>query len=186
MQRVNLPEFMTKVDEWCSSNDTITVWGIYEETQVNYGGDDCNIEYCREHNIPCYKSRDDGGCIVNGPGTINIADFRPSVEGWIFPLFLNDFTQYLKDKKLNAEYDGNDVLIDGYKVASGFGYNLSPEYKRQYTGLGFFFNTDEELIRHICTKPMVKKPKGLEQFGITTEECVEWMMNWFENFNKKA
>ena len=186
MIRVNLPEFCEHVNEYISSDETITPWGIYEQTEVNYGGDDCNVEYCEENNIPCYKSRDDGGCIVNFAGTINIADFRPSREGWVFPVFLNDFTEYLKSKGLNAEYDGNDVLIDGYKVASGFGYNLPPNYQRQYTGLGFFFNQDVELIRHICLKPMVKEPKGLEEYGITTEECAEWAENWFEEFNKKG
>ena len=185
MIRVTLPEFCDNLNDYITSKETITVWGIYDQTEVNYGNDDCNVEYCEEHTIHCYKSRNDGGCIVNFAGTINIADFRPSSEGWVYPQFCYDFSEYLKEKGLNATYDGNDVLIDGYKVASGFGYNLPPDFKRQYTGLGFFFNQDIELIRNICLKPMEKEPKGLEQYGITTEECAEWAADWFGKIGKE-
>lgn len=184
MERVNLPEFCDNLPRYIASDETITAWCIYEDTEVNYSGDDCDLEACKELGIPAYHSRDDGGCIVNFKGTINIADFRKAKE-WVFHAFCKDFAEWLKGKGLNAEYDTNDVLIDGYKVASGFGYNLAPDYQRQYTGLGMFFNSDPDIIRRICKKPMDKEPKGLEQYGITTDDCVEFMEAWFEKYDKE-
>lgn len=185
MIKVDMPEFCNNLKSYILSSENITVWGIFEQIEITYGRDDCNFEYCDTHNIPYYKDRDDGGCIVNFPGTINIANFRSSSEGWLYPCFCYEFSKYLKKKGLNAEYDGNDVLVDGYKVASGFGYNLPPDFKRQFTGLGIFFNTDADLVRKICKKPMVKEPKGLEQYGLTTEECVEWLKEFFNKYNKE-
>lgn len=186
MQRVSIQEFVMNLSAYKNAEDVVTVWGVYDQDTVTYGRDDCNEEYCEKHGIPYYKNREDGGCIVNFAGTINIADFRPSRDGWVYSEFLTDFSEYLKEKGLNAEYDGNDILVDGYKVASGFGYNLPPNYDRMFNAIGFFFNQDVELIRHICLKPMVKEPKGLEEYDITTEECAEWAEQWFDAFDKKG
>ena len=74
--------------------------------------------------------------------------------------------------------DNNDVLIDGYKVASGCDTNVDGW---AYMGYQISINQDIETIKHACNKPMVKVPKGLGEYGITTKEMVEFCKKYWNN-----
>jgi lipoate-protein ligase A len=84
---------------------------------------------------------------------------------------MHDFANYLvseyKQRGLNAFFDGNDILIDGYKIS---GLSATPYGALQYSTIHIGINTNLEDIKTICTKPMIKIPKGLSEYNITTEE----------------
>ena len=48
-------------------------------------------------------------------------------------------------------------------------------------GAGFIgINTNLDHIKAICRKPMKKVPKGLSEYGITTEEVEQWFLDFCE------
>lgn len=166
-------------------NQSYCVCVVHNETEVSYGKqNDVNFEYCEEHNIPCYDLKRDGGAIVYFNGNVSWADVRPNnTLDFVLPNvdFLKKFTQYLKEKGLNAVYENNDVLVDNYKVASGCAINILPNYQRTFSSAQVCLNCDVEVIRNICTKPMVKEPKGLSEYGITQQEVIDFIENYFTN-----
>lgn len=110
-------EEMLKSDK----NDAIII--VWDNTEAYYGEEgSCNISYCEEHNIP-YKQHKIkiGGCIVSSKGSVGI-NLKMIANGGkaILDQMTIDFSNYLIGKGLNSvRTDNNDILIDGYKVASG-------------------------------------------------------------------
>jgi hypothetical protein len=41
-----------------------------------------------------------------------------------------------------------------------------------------------ELIKDVCTKPMEKVPCGLGQYGITTQQVVDWLNEFWLYYKK--
>ncbi len=181
---------ITTLREWCEKLDSMLADGqdhlcftCAVQTEVGYSGraEDINLDYCTEHNIPVYNQNRKGGTIVCSPGNVGLGIIYTTEEyrEFLFVRLMREFADWLNDRGLSVEYTKNDILVDGYKVASGCGFNLPPDFKRTYEGAQISINQDVELIRNICTKPMVKIPKGLSEYGITTNEVYTWVDEWF-------
>lgn len=156
------------------------------KTVVSYGfEEDCNTEWCNEHDIPCYNILRSAGCCVCAVGSVNIADIRPHKGEFVEQKIISDFRNWLKSRGVESEIDHNDILIDGLKVASAGGYNLSPDYKWQYTGIQISVNQDYYVIAHACKKPSTKRPGALSDYGVTTLEVLKWCEKWFEEYDEK-
>lgn len=132
---------------------------------------------CDAMGYEVYEAQYCGGTIVGNKGDFVVIHFYRPENG-----FADRFTAYLvnwlKSKGLNATNERNDVLVDGYKVC---GMAVTRYGRIDYTACFIGVNTNLDHIRAICKKPMVKVPRGLSEFGITTEE-VETM---FLDFCKK-
>lgn len=171
--KTTLDETYKNLDKILSSKENITYIGTSENTQVSYGFDEqINIDYCNEHNIKAYQMRRDGGCIVLSKGNIGVLSLTSVDGGWIRENIITKIVEYLVSKGINAVKDNNDVLVDGYKVASGSEMRVETNMDMIYSSYEISINVDLEAIQNICTKPMVKIPKGLSEFGVTTEEMV--------------
>lgn len=168
----NLEEYLTEED--------VTLVCVYPTTHVNYGIDgDCDIEWCVQNGVPVHDLRRSGGCIVQAGGSIGLFDVRKTQSKWLDEEFLEDFRDYLIGRGLDATIDRNDIMVDGHKVASGSGMNLPPDFNRQFTCWQIAVYVDMYVIENACLKPMVKHPKGLNDYGITTEEVKQWCIDWF-------
>jgi hypothetical protein len=77
----------------------------------------------------------------------------------------------------SVRQDNNDILVDGFKVASGAEVSLPNGFR--YVAYQISINQDLETIKHACLKPMVKVPKALSEYGITTEEMVDFCKNYW-------
>lgn len=101
---------------------------VHPNTEIAYGGweDDLNLDWCKEHDIPVYNQNRNGGTIVCAEGNIEIGFVYDNTKYkvWVLTIFMRDLISYFANKDLQVSYDHNDILIDGYKVASGCGYNL--------------------------------------------------------------
>lgn len=181
LEKITIEQFYTNIDDFLVSSVSKTWYWIHSQTSVNYGyKNDCNIEWCKENNIPVYNAKRGAGCIVSAPGNISLVDIRPfDGHTWLAHNILKDFTDYLISLGLNAFYSHNDVMISGYKVASGVNTNLKPSYKMQYTGIQFSINQNYEVIEGACLKKMIKLPGKLSDFGIGTEEVENWIITKF-------
>ena len=171
-----LPQYLTDKEEH-------SVIVICKEIEVGYG-DNCDFdkEYCDLYNIPYYNRRGDGGTIVFSKGNIAIGFVynNRKYRKWVLTCLLDDLSKHFKSLGLNVTRNRNDILIDGYKVASGCAINLKPDFKWTYEAVQISVNQEIELIKTICKKQMAKVPKGLSEYGVTTEEIVEWCSKWLK------
>lgn len=64
MIHTTVKEFAENIDKIFSSNNSGYI-AVSEFTEATYGNqNDCDFEYCKEHNIPVYNVKRDGGTIV--------------------------------------------------------------------------------------------------------------------------
>lgn len=153
---------------------------VLDKTEVLYCKEGtCFTDYCEENKIPYVQQSifKNPGCIVGVKGNIFLGVKR-KIKPIPFSIkFVRELCRYFHKKGLKVRTNGNDVLIDNFKVASGC---LVPVKGYYYMGFQISINQDLELIKKVCNKPMVKIPKGLGEYGITTEEMVEFCENYFE------
>jgi len=152
-----------------------------EDLSVNYGNDnDINKEYCNNHNIHYRYENRSGGCMVLFPGNIITLDVYPGDNFLRQHKFVGDFVEWLKSKGIQATTDNNDVMIDNKKVIGTVSQTLPIPYKGWiYFAVQISINADPLLIGEICTKASSKMPNALSRYGITTEEVMDWVLEWF-------
>ena len=154
---------------------------IQKEDEVTYGvEEECDINYCLENNISCSNRYDSGGTIVHAKGCIgfNYIYSHDKYKEFLSTIFVRDLYNYFKEKGLNVELNKNDILIDGYKVASCAEINLPPDYRWCSCSVLISMTQNIELIKKVCLKPMLKEPKALSEFGVTLEEMLNFIENW--------
>lgn len=140
---------------------------VHREKQV-----DSNV--CAEMGYEIYEAYYNGGTIVGNAGDMALAHFSHHDNGWD-ERFVAYFAEWLKNKGLNVTCDRNDVLVDGYKVC---GLCVTRYGRIDYTAGFIGINTNLDDIKAICRKPMQKVPKGLSEYGITSEEVEEMFLDF--------
>lgn len=133
-------------------------------------------EVCEEAGILLFHAHHLGGSTVVFPGDLSVMEVRRGSSRFGEEC-LQAVCRYLRDKKgLPACIDGNDLMLwdndtkTALKVGS-HGSNWVGELTESV--VHFSINMDVELVRAICTKPMVKTPGALSKYGVTAEELWE-------------
>ena len=136
--------------------------------------DAVNDDACYEYGYAVINTKHTGGAVVVNKGDISMVHF-----GDLGNRVMLDFADYLiswyRERGLDAVYVDNDILIDGYKIS---GLSSTAYGSIKYSTIHIGINTDVEQIRAICKKPMQKIPRGLSEYGITTEEIEHEVSNW--------
>lgn len=148
------------------------VYGIPDGHFVFKGTSDLiNLEYCEGHQINLLQIPNEGGVIVLSEGDFEIGIFK--YNGWDIHTDLIEFFQRELSKTIqNIIVLDNDLIVDDiYKVAGLSSRHLGNNYV--YTAMHISVNVDLDLINNICTKEMKKIPKGLSDYGITTDYIKE-------------
>ena len=131
---------------------------------------------CAELGYTVLDTMHTGGIVVVSEGDISVVHFGNIGDNFMHNLAMY-LVEYYKSKGLNAFFDGNDILIDGYKIS---GLSATPYDGTQYSTIHIGINTNLDHIKQICTKPMVKVPKGLSEYGLTTEEIEAVFLEFYE------
>lgn len=176
-----LKDWSEKLPNFLADKTEHLLFSVQQETEAGYGFDnDINSEYCRENNIPAYDQKRNGGTVVFSKGNITLALIYNNRVRRNFTLdtILSDLCKYLTENGIEVTRDNNDIIVNGFKVASASGYNFGEKFHWTYDGVQISINQDLEAIKNICLKPMVKVPKGLSEYGITTEEIYQWCVDW--------
>lgn len=142
---------------------------VHRKTQVDE-------EVCKALGYDIVESYNNAGTIVSNEGDVLIGHFAEPENGW-YDRFIAYFLEWLKAKGLNAVYESNDILVDGYKVC---GMCITRYGRIDYTGGIISMNVNLDHIKAICQKPMKKVPKGLSEYGITTEDVEEMFLEFCE------
>lgn len=170
------------MEEFINSNDEGFKITVMDRTEALYGGESTiDKKYCDEHGIPYSQGKliQNTGCIIAVKGNV-LLDIKKRFNGGecLCDKFSKCLCEYFKNKGMNSvRQDNNDVLVDDYKVASGAEVNLPNGF--QYIAYQISINQDIETIKHACLKPMVKVPKALSEYGITTEEMVDFCQKYW-------
>lgn len=143
---------------------------------VFHGNSTINREYCEKNNIPIVPIHTSGGAIVNMPGDFSfcVCCKKELLDNSVYVLeSVRDILQKYTDKPVTV--DGNDILIDGYKVCGSAWY-----YDRNYfMFVGYFsFSDKSELISEICITTKVCKDVGFIDFinrDTLRQEVKEWL-----------
>lgn len=131
---------------------------------------------CEELGYDIVESYNNAGTIVSNKGDVLIGHFAEPENGW-YNRFIEHFLNWLKSKGLNADFVSNDIVVDGYKVC---GMCITRYGRIDYTGGIISMNVNLDHIKAICKKPMQKVPKGLSEYGITTEEVEQMFLEFCE------
>lgn len=147
-------------------------------TMLVHVGIDSTIdeEYCIQNNIPIFKVQRSGGAIVSSINDFDFVIVNNTTNTKEKPELFNKLTTLLVKHNIYVSYENNDLLADGYKVAS-WAYRKVPG--GIYTAIHISMSVDLEKIQRICSKEMVKIPKGLNEFGITNEEVEKLVKETF-------
>lgn len=177
-------DFFEQEEEFVASPNNETAIAVLEATEAVYNENSgCNTEYCDAHGIRHYKGKINTiGTGVMTRGSIVLTVKRKMENGGeaLSDKFSKALKQYLVNKGLpSVRQDNNDVLVDDGKVASGGEIILNGF---NYMGYQISVNQDIEAIDNICDKKSVKYPKALSEFGITTQEMVDFCKDyWSKN-----
>ncbi len=132
---------------------------VHRKTQVDE-------RTCEQLGYEVVESYNNGGTIVANQGDIILSHLDSLENGWL-DCFATHFTEWLKSKGLNAKHIDNDILVDDYKIC---GLCITRYGRIDFSSAILGINTKLEDIKKICKKPMKKVPKGLSDYGVTTEE----------------
>ena len=160
------------------------VYGVPYNNYVFVGRnteDQYNKEYCEQHNIELLQFPNQGGVIVLSSGDFDIGHFSKDHDTGFNFKFAEVFINYLKNKGINASLEGNDILIDNKYKCGSFSSRIYGEIL--YSAFHISIGMNLDLISNICTKPMVKIPKGLREYGIDTEEVKHLFLNFLSSLD---
>lgn len=115
------------------------------------------------------KTYHGGGTIVVFDDGITLFDINRDMRR---PKWRESLVDLLETRGLHAENTGNDVTVDGYKIAGYAETRMADTDYFQY-GIHISMHVDVNEINHICQKPMKKIPRGLADFGLTREEVLK-------------
>ena len=146
---------------------------------IVYNRDQVDSALCKKLGYKIFELLSNSGTFVSNAGDIGIGHCGNIEDGWC-ECFTSYFINWLKKKGLNtATNEKNDILVDGYKVC-GMCVN---RYGRIDYSCGLIgINTNLDHIKQICRKPMVKVPKGLSEYGITTEEVEQMFLDFCKEY----
>lgn len=142
--------------------------------------DPMDKDYLKANGIESVRLGNAGGCIVAFPGNIEVGHFSKDLDNAFLEKLTKAMIEMLESRGLSTSKDNNDILIDGiYKVysTSKAAYNGAIAF----SGAHISINCDAEVVRGICTKPMVKIPRGLSDYGLTTEEVLALILEVFKS-----
>lgn len=132
-------------------------------------------EVCRERGVLVFHAHHLGGTTVVFPGDLSVMEVRrgPSRFG---AACVEAACRYLRERGLPVGIAGNDLMLwDGEaKAALKVGSHSSSRVgELTESSVHFSVGMDTELVRAVCTKPMVKRPGALGVYGVTAEELWE-------------
>ena len=127
-------------------------------------------EVVRDERFNLVETPHAGGVLLWFKDTIVLSKF-----GCVAPDWVSRLVSFCKDKGLHVSTSGNDVLVDGYKIAgcmSTPAAHTGIEHHAIYVSISM----DIEAIKRVSTKPMVKPPRGLANYGVSREEVLAALM----------
>lgn len=164
MRIINFRNYIDEFDDLANSKN---------ETVIITNNENCILigenSYNEVNGLTAYKTHNAGGCLVNFKDDVCISEFTDK-EIDTGEIWMDKLVEYLKNKGLDVQKEGNDVLVDGYKVGSYMRANIDGCWN---TACHISIGMDLDMVKKVCTKEMHKVPIGLKEWGITQQEIID-------------
>lgn len=184
MNDITITQSAEKTAEMCSFNvrhqrEGLLIYRPDEMCVLISSSDPMDKEFLEANGIKTVRLGNAGGCIVAFPDNIEIGHFSKDLENTFLERLTYEIMAFLKDRGLDVTRNNNDVLVDNtYKVFSTSKATYNDTIL--FSGAHISINCDAELIDKICTKPMKKIPKGLSEYGITSDEMLDLIIGIYK------
>lgn len=142
---------------------------------INMDGDSKIEEKLKAHNIKVQYYENKGGCIINGPEDFGIA-IVSQTKNVNFNSIANMFIEILRKYNVNAELNGNDIMVDGKKVA---GCHCGQHGDTFIFGTIITLSDHLDLIHEICPPHGDKEPGFIDNKELTKEVIEREVLNYF-------
>lgn len=171
-----------KVTDAIVNNKRGFLYFIPQKTSVFVGyGNTINQKQSQNYEIEVFDLNNEGGVIVSDKGSLIIGSFFENTLDFQKELSI-EICKLLHSKGYNPSVINNDILVDGkYKVASYSSRRFGEAY---FGAFQISFSVNMDLIKALCTKKMVKIPKGINDFGVTFDEVFKIFNKTKNNFTK--
>ena len=139
-------------------------------TVCYHEGLEYNEKLVKDRGYNLVDLKHDGGCVITGNGDYMVGCFTRDINKFALDVvnrFYNDIKSILPND-VEVREDKNDLLVDGKKISGAMSVDFIDEYK--FVGFFVSYKNSKKIIEDICTKPMVKEPSGLEDFGVNNIE----------------
>lgn len=120
----------------------------------------------------------EGGTIILSPGDVEVGIFTKGYVGNKYrDSIVSEILSVLKQNGFEAVVSGNDILVNDKKVV-GFGSRMFGNIL--YTAIQISVGINLDLIKVLCTKPMIKQPDGLKNYGVKTQDVLNIIFKTYE------
>ena len=126
---------------------------------------------CVEANVDVVTVEHSYGSIIIFPGdfSVSFTSIKPNNFG---KDAIYAIKTMLKDMNIDVQIEGNDLMVEGYKMGS---WVARRHLNCTVTGVQCSINTDAELIKQLCKKPMCKYPGALRDYGINANMVLSYL-----------
>ncbi len=170
-------EWIPAVTRFIQCGEHKTGYVVFESpTAAVHRAAQVDADICEALGYEIVETFNNCGTIVANPDDFGIGHMGSPENGW-GERFAAYFVEWLRERGLSAEYIGNDIMVDGFKVC---GICVNRYGCIDYTGGLIGINTNLDHIKAICKKPMKKVPRGLSYYGISTDEVKNMFLEFCE------
>ena len=181
MREIKTSEIQKELTNLTQTKTEDMIWCVYDRPiAFKSKENDVNEAYCIQNNVTIIETGNMGGTMVANAGDIGVAIIKK--EGWsVGNDALHFICEKLKPKIPTIRTDNNDLITgENFKMGSFASFNVGD--KVIYTIIDININPDITHIVNICSKPMNKIPKGLNDFGVTRDEVIQFLEDFGEKY----
>lgn len=156
-------------------------YGIYisygEGIHAYHGNLPLDYDLCKELDVRVVELNYAGGTIIGSADDFSIIIVSPETMGLTHEVIIEKFVEIIGKYVPNTTYDGNDILVNGEKVAGSMIRIIcgSWVWATQVT-----FNDYSEYIEKLCHKPSNKKPAYIDNSLLTRDLLEQEILAWLQ------
>jgi len=183
--RDSINELTSKI----AKNEDIVIFVYADEKVIGHGiyEDLFDKQYCIDNNIAMLNANFPGGACVVFEGDINFLAYEHG-HSELGKKITQKVNEFLHTKNINSEIIGNDIVIienDIYYKVGSYASAWMNNDEGTETVMHISMSVDNDLIDIICKKFREKQPKGLNDYGITAKEIIDYLNENMEEFEGK-
>lgn len=139
--------------------------------------DEIDMSLFEQYGVRPYNMRYIGGTIISGPEDFSIAIITPSVYGLTCNYYTERIGEFLSKYFDNVEVTGNDILIDGKKIAGAVSREVNDVF---LFATQISFKDRTEVINVLCPPHGDKTPGCIDSSVLSRDELQAEILSWFE------
>ena len=182
MRKIKMAEVEFEISKMINEKREDILYCVTDDIYI-FNGTSGNINPAVKNKYKIFELGQSGGTLVFAPGNIGIGMIKKD-SGDTARQLMNSLLNFLISKNITADWKGNDIVVEGqYKVISHGQLPLLGGY--MFTTIQINLYTTQKLVEEICAKPVLKIPRPLNDYGITTEEMEKTLIEIAKQLENK-